>query len=126
MVTAELNCGDIVRKMSRITQRHPRTRLRREFDVIIEGTRAVLFNQTKTTARPEYAREFVEFLQSGEFYAYFPEYQNKPLAPVFSLLSISEEVVTYLTRQRVYAVAMGDEMMEVLNLAEVQAQIQVA
>jgi hypothetical protein len=122
MATAELNCGDIVRKMSRITQRHPRTRLRREFDLIIEGTQAVLFNQTKTTARPEWAREFVEFLRNGEFYEYFPEYQNKPLVPVFSALNIPEDVVIYLTRQRVYAVAMGDEMMEVLNLNEVRAQ----
>jgi hypothetical protein len=61
LASAELNCGDVIRFMPRVTQRHPRTGLRRGFDVIVEGSQAVLFTQTKTTARSEYAQEFVEW-----------------------------------------------------------------
>jgi len=62
---------------------------------------------------------FVEFVKSGQFFEYFPEYRGRVLKPVFSSLSIPESLVAYLTRQGVYAVAMGDEVMQVLNLKEV-------
>ena len=42
------------------------------------------------------------------------------IVPVFSSLSIPADVVTYLTRRGIYAVAMGDEAMQVLNLDEVR------
>ncbi|MDE0220256.1 MAG: hypothetical protein OXJ90_13405 [Spirochaetaceae bacterium] len=40
--------------------------------------------------------------------------------PLFSSLSIPADVVTNLTRRGIYAVAMGDEAMQVLNLDEVR------
>ena len=80
----------------------------------------MLLNETKASARPEYARAFVEFLESGQFARYFPEYRELPIVPVFSSLSISADVVTYLTRRGIYAVAMGDDAMQVLNLGEVR------
>lgn len=121
MAQAEFDCGELETFAVRIEQRHPISRQRREFDVIAAGEKAVLFNQTKATIRPEYVTDFVEFLRSGEFFVYFPEYAGKPLIPVFSSLYLSEDVVTYLTRQSIYAVAMGDEAMEVLNLEQVRA-----
>ena len=92
----------------------------REFDALYVGTQAVLLNETKASARPEYARAFVRFLESGQFARYFPEYRELPIVPVFSSLSIPADVVTYLTRRGIYAVAMGDEAMQVLNLSEVR------
>jgi hypothetical protein len=92
----------------------------REFDALYVGTQAVLLNETKASARPEYARTFVRFLESGQFAHYFPEYRELPTVPVFSSLSIPADVVTYLTGRGIYAVAMGDEAMQVLNLNEVR------
>jgi hypothetical protein len=92
----------------------------REFDALYVGARAVLLNQTKATARPEYAREFVQFLESGEFALYFPELREVPIVPAFSSLSLPEDVVRYLTRRGIYAIAMGDEAMQVLNLDAVR------
>jgi len=84
------------------------------------GRDAVLLNETKSTAKPEYAKDFVEFLRSGEFALYFPGYANRPVVPVFSSLYVPDDVVAYLTGHGVYGTAMGDETMEVLNLAEVR------
>ena len=43
-----------------------------------------------------------------------------PIVPVFSSLSIPADVITYLTRRGIHAVAMGDDAMQVLNLDEVR------
>ena len=93
---------------------------KREFDALYVGARAVLLNQTKSTPRTDDAREFVQFLESGEFALYFPELREVPIVPAFSSLSILEDMVKYLTRRGIYAIAMGDEAMQVLNLNEVR------
>ena len=92
----------------------------REFDALYAGARAVLLNQTKSTPRTEHVQEFVEFLESGEFALYFPQFRELPIRPAFSSLSIPEDVVRYLTRRGIYAIAMGDETMQVLNLDAVR------
>ena len=93
---------------------------KREFDALYVGARAVLLNQTKSTPRTDDAREFVQFLESGEFALYFPELREVPIVPAFSSLSIPEDMVKYLTRRGIYAIAMGDEAMQVLNLGAVR------
>ena len=116
-----LECGDLQNFSTRtVRTRSDDPSREREFDALYVGTRAVLLNETKATARPEYARAFVEFLESGQFARYVPEYRELPVVPVFSSLSIPADVVTYLTRRGIYAVAMGDEAMQVLNLDEVR------
>lgn len=117
----ELGCGEeslFCPRLSRV--RSDDRHYRREFDALYVGTEAVLFNETKTTARSEDARAFVRLLQRNEFALYFPEYQDQPIVPVFSSLSLTEEMVKYLTRNGVYAVAMGEEVMQVLNLKPVR------
>jgi hypothetical protein len=121
MAEEELECGEIETFAMRIERRHPVSRQRREFDVIVVGTKAVLLNETKAIVKPEYAADFVEFLRNEEFFGYFPEYTGKPLLSVFSSLYLSENIVTYLTRHGIYAVGMGEEAMEVLNLEQVRA-----
>ena len=118
-----LDCGDLQSFSTRTVRTHGEEPSReREFDALYVGTRAVLLNETKATARPEYARAFVEFLESGQFARYVPEYRELPVVPVFSSLSIPADVVTYLTRRGIYAVAMGDEAMQVLNLQAVRSR----
>ncbi|MDE0448508.1 MAG: hypothetical protein OXH96_17735 [Spirochaetaceae bacterium] len=116
-------CGDLVRFTTRqtVTRSDDRSR-RREFDALCVGTRAVLLNETKSSPRSEDARAFVEFLRNSEFALYFPEYEKLPIVPAFSSLSIPEDMVTYLTRHGIYAVAMGDEAMQVLNLNAVRSR----
>ncbi len=115
------DCGDLRAFYTRtVRTRSDDPSREREFDALYVGTQAVLLNETRATARPEYARAFVQFLESGQFAQYVPEYPQLPIVPVFSSLSIPADVVTYLTRRGIYAVAMGDEAMEVLNLDEVR------
>ena len=116
-------CGDLVRFTTRqaVTRSDDRSRTR-EFDALYVGTRAVLLNETKSSPRPQDARAFVEFLRSGEFRLYYPEYETVPIVPAFSSLSIPEDLVTYLTRHGIYALAMGEEAMQVLNLQAVRSR----
>ena len=119
----ELGCGDeriFSVTMSRVRSDDPHRR--REFDALYVGTQAVLLNETKSTALSEYAKEFVEFLKSGEFGLYFPEYRELPLVPVFSSLRLPDDVITYLTRNGIYAVSMGEETMQVRNRDAVSAR----
>ena len=125
MAREELGCGDESLFCPRISVvRSDDRHYRREFDALYVGTGAVLLNETKTTARSEDARAFVGFLERDEFALYFPEYRDLPIVPVFSSLSLTENLVRYLTRNGVYAVAMGNEAMQVLNLKSVRERRQ--
>jgi hypothetical protein len=106
---------------ARIRKRHPTEPDRtREFDVVAAWPGSVLFNETKGGAmRPEYLTSFAAFIQSGDFFRFFPEYTGRRLIPVFSALALAENDIRYLTRERIYALTMGDETMEIVNLAEV-------
>ncbi len=122
MAREELGCGDERFFAERIVKRRTDDPSQsREFDALYVGEQAILLNETKAIPRPEYARDFVDFLRSDDFFDYFPEYQGMPLVPVFSSIHLPADLVTYLTRQGIYAVAMGEEVMEVLNLEEVRA-----
>ena len=119
----ELGCGDersFSVTMSRVRSDDPH--YRREFDALYVGTQAVLLNETKSTALSEYARDFVGFLKSGQFALYFPEYRELPLVAVFSSLRLPDDVITYLTRNGIYAVSMGEETMQVRNRDAVSAR----
>ncbi len=94
----------------------------REFDALYVGADAVLLNETKSTPRTEYVREFARFVDSGEFARYFPQYGHLPIRAAFSSLSIPPDMVRYLTRRGIYTIAMGDEAMQVLNLEEVRSR----
>ena len=123
MALEEFNCGEEVffsPRISRIRSDDPSRQ--REFDVLYVGARAVLLNETKSAPRSEYIQAFVDFLRRGEFALYFPEYREMPIVPVFSSLHIPGNLVTHLTRNGIYAVAMGEEAMRVLNLDTVRQQ----
>lgn len=90
----------------------------REFDVIVvgvtgEGERQVIINETKSSPRAEDVDRFLDTL--AQLDEYLPEYQGLTVHPVFASLSLPEELVQYMTRRGVYAMAMGDETMVLLN-----------
>ena len=100
--------------MVRRKVRHKRDRTRRrEFDVIAVGEDWVIINETKTSPRIEDIRDFIKALEEIE--DYFPEYRGKRVIPIFASLYMGEDMVNYLTRHRIYAMAMGDETMDLLN-----------
>ena len=119
----ELGCGD-ERSFSTIMRRvrSDDPHYRREFDALYVGTKAVLLNETKSTALSEYATAFMQFLKSGQFELYFPEYRGLPLVPVFSSLNLPDDLVAYLTKNGIYAVAMGEYTMQLLNGDAVRAR----
>ncbi len=94
----------------------------REFDTVAAYPHAVILNETKETVRQSYLEDFVAFLESGEFYGYFPEYQGRKLIPIFSSLYMSDPAVNYLTKHGIYALAMGDETMELLNFEQLKSK----
>jgi hypothetical protein len=97
---------------------------RREFDVIAVCQDVVILNETKEYVKIAYIDQFVQFLHSGEFYEYFPEYQGKTLIPIFSSLYLAEDIVNYLTKHGIYALAMSEEAVDLLNFEQVKASIQ--
>ena len=117
------DCGEELLFTSRIDRvRSDDRSRRREFDVLYVGDRALLLNETKSSPRGADVRRFVRLVRSGEFFLYFPEYRDLPIVPVFSSLSLPDNLVTQLTRNGVYALAMGDEAMQVLNLDAVRGR----
>lgn len=90
----------------------------REFDVIIVGGDKVLLNSTKTTASKQYIDEFANFLRTNQFFDYFPELKSRKLIPIFSSLSMNQDLVEYLTKLEIYALVMKGDTMELLNFDE--------
>jgi len=94
----------------------------REFDTIAVYPNVVILNETKETVRQSYLENFAAFVESGEFYGYFPQYQGRKLIPIFSSLYLAEPAVNYLTKHGIYALAMGDETMTLLNFEQVKGR----
>ena len=117
------DCGELRQFWTRMSaSRSDDPSRTREFDALYVGTRAVLLNETKSSPRASDARRFAAFLESGELARYFPQYRELPIVAAFSSLSIPDDLVTYLTRRGIYAIAMGDEAMQVLNLDAVRSR----
>ncbi|MFN3533513.1 MAG: hypothetical protein ACK41Q_13550 [Candidatus Brocadia sp.] len=107
-------CKDLEFFGLRVHKRNAKDRSKsREFDIIAVSDDTVIVNETKSSPRIDYINEFRETVK--EIYDYFPEYREKKVIPIFSSLSIPESVVTYLTKIKIYAMAMKDDTMELLN-----------
>ena len=53
---------------------------------------------------------------------YFPEYATYTVVPIMSTLNISTEHLSALTDRGIYAMAMGDQTMDLLNAEEIRAR----
>ncbi len=105
----------------RVRKRNTRNpELLREFDAIAVSKGHFFLNETKATPRANYIDSFVEIL--GEIGDWFPEYRDKALVPIFSSLSISGELVEYLTRNGIFAMGMKDDTMHIVNFENVNAR----
>ena len=79
----------------------------------------VILNSTKTTSSINYIDEYAEFIDSGEFYDYFPELKSKTLIPIFSSLSMREDLINYLTKLKIYALVMRGDNMHLANFDKI-------
>ncbi|PMQ01786.1 MAG: hypothetical protein CBR30_03705 [Dictyoglomus sp. NZ13-RE01] len=112
-------CEDFDFFAVRVRRRNTKDRSKfREFDVIAIWNDNVIINETKSNPRMEYINEFIDVLK--EIYDYFPEYKDKKIIPIFSSLYLPEEVVVYLTKKKIYAMAMKDDNMDILNFDKVK------
>lgn len=91
---------------------------RREFDVIAVYDDKVILVEVKSTPRMQYIDDFVVTLK--ELHEYFPEYKDKKIIPVFASLYLPDEVIAYLTKNGIYAMATRDDMMDLMNFGEVK------
>jgi len=109
-------CEDIEDLMIRRYKVKPHDKSsRREFDAIAVCHDKVILNETKATPRTSYIDDFIGFLKNGTFEEYFPEYKEKELIPIFSSLYLPPDVVNQLSNNRIYAMAMSDTVMQILN-----------
>jgi hypothetical protein len=69
--------------------------------------------ETKSTSWTSYFQDVIDFVP--EIADWFPQARSKTVIPVFSCLYIPEDSVRFLTRSRIFALAMKDDNMDLLN-----------
>ncbi|MHA1972113.1 MAG: hypothetical protein ACTSW1_03900 [Candidatus Hodarchaeales archaeon] len=94
----------------------------REFDIVASFDNKVILNKTKSTAKKEYIESFIKFVESREFYDYFPHYEGMKLIPVFSSLNIKEDMIKLLTKNNIYCLVMKGNTMDLVNYSEINKE----
>ena len=89
-------------------------------DALIIAGETLFINDTKSTPSIEYVNGFLEKIK--EVPEILPEHRDKEIIPIFSSLSIPTDILNYLTKNRIYALAMGEDVMQVLNFEAVQSE----
>lgn len=103
----------------RVRRSHPTKKgLMQEFDAIASCGEYALFNETKSNLAPADIDSLIAKLTSAR--DFFPEYQHHKLIGMVATLYIDPSVVRYTTRQGIVALAIGDELMEIVNEPEFQ------
>jgi len=101
----------------RIKKRNIKNNILKEFDFIAVSKKYLILNETKSSPTMEYVNDFIKTI--GSIFDYFPEYSDKKIIPIFSSLNIPNNIIDYLTKNRIYAMAMGDDIMRLLNFEEI-------
>ena len=91
--------------------------LEREFDIIAVSEYDFIVVEVKSNPRQSYIDAFLEVLK--ELPDYFPESAGKRLIPIFASLYIPANILSYLTKNKIYAMAIKDDAMAILNFDEV-------
>ncbi|MBI4661276.1 MAG: hypothetical protein HY735_20835 [Verrucomicrobia bacterium] len=101
----------------RLRLRHPMDAAKmREFDYIYATRRGWIVVESKSDPKLRDVDSFRELL--AEVGEYFPQYAALVLRPIFASLYVPEHVAKYCTRHNIYALGMGPETMQLLNLSE--------
>ena len=107
--------GDEVLTSSiRVKRRHPSDPgLNIELDLLVVGRSHLLVGEAKSKVTVEKAMAFLEKMRSiPEF---FPKFSGFTILPLIASVGIESSLVAHLSRLHIYALAFGDETMEILN-----------
>lgn len=114
------DCDEILFKARNMTKRLKGNKQSiREFDVIVECNEFVLLNETKSSPNREKIEQYAIFKDEGTFLNYFPEYRDKKIYYIFSSLHMDQHLVELCSKYGIYAMVMGDDGMDILNMEEV-------
>ncbi|MDM7274247.1 hypothetical protein [Sulfurihydrogenibium azorense] len=100
-----------------MNRKRKKDNLKDEFDVIAvsDPCKTVYLIEVKATPKIEYINEFKDE-KIERFKALFPEYENYKLIPIFASLRLEDDIVNYLTKNKIYAMAYREwEYMDILN-----------
>lgn len=89
----------------------------KEFDIILAGKEAIIINETKSTINMKDEEAFVSSLHS--VFDYIPEHKGKKIIPLMASLSVRDNIVKFLTRNKVYVLTMSGDTMEVINFDKI-------
>ncbi len=89
-----------------------------EIDAVIQSRTHVLFNETKSTLRPEHVTHFLAVMR--DIRTYFPEHRDKTILAAMSSFSVSPEVVIHASRQGIIVFAIGEGIMVQQNTPDFQ------
>ena len=95
-----------------------------EFDAVVTSESKVFLLETKFTVREEYIRDIPGVIRN--FRECFPEFTHLELVTIFASMQLHESTVKRLTRMGVYAMAMGDDNMDLLNFEALQKKLKKA
>jgi hypothetical protein len=91
-----------------------------EFDVIAvsESCKTVFLIEVKTTFRGKFVEDLFEKIE--KFKKAFPEYKDYKIVPILASLSMDENTVNILTKNKIYAMAYREwEYMDILNFDKI-------
>jgi hypothetical protein len=101
----------------RLRARHPEKRGEmREIDLLALGPTKALVVEAKRRMDAAQAAEYRQRVQ--ELPEFFPELQGKTIYPAVASVYLEPSLVAFLNHQRMYGIAMGEEVMEVVNLGQ--------
>ncbi len=87
-----------------------------ELDLLATGPTQVLVVEVKRRLDAGKVKEYRDKL--ADLPVYFPELAGKRIWPAVASVYLETSVITFLNREKVYGIAMGDEVMEVVNLGQ--------
>jgi hypothetical protein len=109
-IPRSFGCGMV----PRVRRVHPTDRSRvREFDAIANCGPYVMVTEAKSTLRPSDIPELMATIK--EFRDYFPEYNDNRVIGCLATLQVDESLVKYASREGILILAVGDELMDVMN-----------
>ena len=105
---------EVLTSAIRVKRRHPSDPgLNIELDLLVVGSRHLLVGEAKSKVTVEKAMAFLEKMRSiPEF---FPKFSGFTILPLIASVGIESSLVAHLSRLHIYALAFGDETMEILN-----------
>ncbi len=112
------DCDDL---MIRRTKKNSKCREKsREFDIIAVYGNKILLNETKASPKQDYMNNYIQLIKTCEFFDYFPEYKGYEIIPIFSTLYFPDEALKYLSKNKIYAMAIKKDSMDILNFDDVE------